>query len=224
MGTEYIVQNTEYINKILSVKGLDGSETISPRSKITFSQLFDAIINTGSIRLAAKVLNISEHSLEQTVRRHVSGLFPKESKKVPWDIRLLAVCGVKRCTSCNTIKELSVISSNNSTCKECDNIRSKTFRINNPETVKVAAHTHYINNKEQYIARNINRRVGALQATPSWANLDKIKQIYDLCPAGYHVDHIVPLKGKLVCGLHVESNLQYLTVEENLKKSNTFSV
>lgn len=66
------------------------------------------------------------------------------------------------------------------------------------------------------------RRALKLNATPKWADLEKIKEIYLNCPAGYHVDHIVPLKGKNICGLHIETNLQYLPASENLKKSNKF--
>lgn len=64
------------------------------------------------------------------------------------------------------------------------------------------------------------RQIAKLRATPKWADLEEIKKIYSNRPDGYHVDHIVPLKGKTICGLHVSWNLQYLPAKDNWKKGN----
>ena len=81
-----------------------------------------------------------------------------------------------------------------------------------------------IDNREKYLLENkiqsSKYRAKKLQAIPKFANLDKIKEIYKNCPKGFHVDHIIPLNNPIVCGLHVEWNLQYLTPSNNLSKSN----
>jgi hypothetical protein len=64
------------------------------------------------------------------------------------------------------------------------------------------------------------------QATPKWADHDAILAIYAEArqrrAAGepVEVDHIVPIRGKAVCGLHVHWNLQIITKEENARKKN----
>jgi len=59
------------------------------------------------------------------------------------------------------------------------------------------------------------------RAMPAWADRAAIQRIYEQCPAGHQVDHIIPLRGKLVSGLHVENNLQYLPGVENSRKGNS---
>jgi len=57
-------------------------------------------------------------------------------------------------------------------------------------------------------------------ATPKWSDRAAVDLFFSACPEGYHIDHIVPLRGKSVCGLHVLENLQYLPAQENMRKSN----
>lgn len=79
---------------------------------------------------------------------------------------------------------------------------------------------NYIENRGAYRARKLRRKEATRLATPPWSDMAKINQIYRKCPKGHHVDHIVPLQGENVCGLHVYWNLQYLPAEENIRKSN----
>ena len=57
-------------------------------------------------------------------------------------------------------------------------------------------------------------------ASPPWADRRVISEFFMNRPPGTHLDHIIPLRGKNVCGLHVTANLQYLPAQENLLKSN----
>jgi len=78
------------------------------------------------------------------------------------------------------------------------------------------------NNPGKKNAKEAKRRACLSQQTPAWADLKAIERFYEACPLGYHVDHIVPLRGKNVSGLHVLNNLQYLPALENVSKGNRY--
>lgn len=71
------------------------------------------------------------------------------------------------------------------------------------------------------LARSKGRRAILLRAIPSWADHIKIKGIYRIAmELRMHVDHIVPLVSKVVCGFHWERNLQLLNPVGNMRKGN----
>lgn len=98
--------------------------------------------------------------------------------------------------------------------------KSAEWRAKNSDR-KLASDRRWRNeNRGRDRATKAKYKAAKLNATPPWVNYSEIVLIYDQCPAGHHVDHIVPLQGENVCGLHVPWNLQYLSETENLKKGN----
>lgn len=102
-------------------------------------------------------------------------------------------------------------------------IEYRRWNLNNPEKVKEINRLYCQKNKDKLAKAAAARRAFKLQATPKWANEEKIMQIYtEGRRLKLEVDHIVPLKSKIVCGLHVEHNLQLLPTSLNRKKSNVY--
>ena len=65
-----------------------------------------------------------------------------------------------------------------------------------------------------------NRRARKNNALPQWADIGKINEFINGCPPGFDIDHILPLAGRNVCGLHVLENLQFLPKIDNCSKHN----
>ena len=76
------------------------------------------------------------------------------------------------------------------------------------------------------------RRLSVVQQTPAWTDTEQTRAYYDVCAffngvsgyTKYHVDHIIPLRGKRVSGLHVHTNLRIIPARENERKNNRFEV
>lgn len=172
-------------------------------SKVTYERLLLAILNSGSLSLADSLIGISSPS---GIANLTKALFPdKPRTSINLDTFLLGKVSLKECNNCNSILPFEFFRKNaakrdglNCHCKDC---HAAGTAITQP-------------------ARQSKYRAAKLERTPSWANISSIKRFYDNCQVGMHVDHIVPLQGELVCGLHVENNLQYLTAKENCSKGN----
>ena len=108
------------------------------------------------------------------------------------------------------------------------------WRKNNIDKYRALQSKAKKNNSAKVNARNAKRRADKLQRTPSWLTKDDfwlITEVYELAKLRtkhfgfvWHVDHIIPLKGKLASGLHVPLNLQVIEGIENMKKNNRIEV
>lgn len=140
-------------------------------------------------------------------------------------------------------------------CKDCEkiakaqrrtknlahhNAKGKAWVLANPEKRKQSREKYYIANKEKCDSlirkwKQENKQVVNLStalrrkrlrlATPKWANMQAIKEIYrKAMQLKLEVDHEIPLQGEFVSGLHVPSNLRLVTKSENSSKGNKYAL
>jgi hypothetical protein len=184
--------------------------------EISYGDLISALVKYDSAKEAKLHLGLAEQTMNRTLKK----CFP-EVKLIgggqTWSYYLLSSVGYKKCFKCNKIKPIEYFLKEGS-CKEC------RHEYNTTDTRKESNRLHqqkfYAGNKDYFRQKSAKYRATVVNACPKWANLESIKEFYYNCPEGHHVDHIIPLQGKYVCGLHLESNLQYLLASKNCAKSN----
>jgi hypothetical protein len=135
----------------------------------------------------------------------------------------------------------------NKTCCVCADAASNNVKKRNPEKYLALVAKWAKNNRSKtavytkaYVQRNkglrnlwtMNYRSAKDERMPSWLNdaeQFELECVYAYCAAlrqvglDYHVDHVVPLRGQRVSGLHVPWNLQVIPGRENTRKGNVFN-
>jgi hypothetical protein len=104
---------------------------------------------------------------------------------------------------------------------------NKKYAKENKDIVNKATKKYAKNNPHITAKSKVKRRTIEKLSTPIWSEDNKIKEVYvgakrleTITGIKYEIDHIVPLNGKNVCGLHVFANLQILESTLNREKSN----
>lgn len=106
------------------------------------------------------------------------------------------------------------------------NARNRRWLAANREQSNAATAAWQKANPDKVAARFARRRAAKRQQCPKWADHEAIGLIYRAAEVvrvtGFdvHVDHVVPLQGKSVSGLHVPRNLQILGAQSNRSKAN----
>ena len=111
---------------------------------------------------------------------------------------------------------------------------AKDWNNRNPERIK---EIHNKRNRANPARRNLltaNYRSAKDNRTPAWlteVDYERIANVYKLATlqskitgTTWHVDHIIPLRGKYVSGLHVPSNLQAIPGVDNVRKNNSYGI
>lgn len=138
---------------------------------------------------------------------------------------------------------------NDRNCSECDKLHKNIYRYKYPEKTREIKKANYYKHRDKHLAKRKryvekNRaKVNALAKAykvrkknriPMWVDKKHmwlIKEAYELAALrtkqfGYswHVDHVIPLQGELVSGLHVIENLRVIPGVDNIKKKNKYEI
>lgn len=195
---------TDLTDLIIIKLGLNPNAVLKKKIRglpgILGKDLVHALVSSDNTTQASALLGYTTNPVKQAIKEYLAIAIPNPSRD-NWRFDLLKSIEYKRCCVCTRhlpFSEFGTHQGNDTTglsgtCKTCHTAQSKLQKL------------------------DIVRR------TPSWADLLKIREIYNKCPIGYHVDHIIPLRGNTVSGLHIESNLQYLLAEDNISKSNKWA-
>lgn len=115
----------------------------------------------------------------------------------------------------------------------------RRYAAANPEKIRERNRAYYVKKRDALLARmreykdshpgkrraiSLQRKSAVARRTPAWADAAAIEIVYDVAAAwrkagvDVHVDHVVPLQGRKVSGLHVHQNLTILPAEVNQRK------
>lgn len=153
---------------------------------------------------------------------------------------------LKTCNDCGETKSLDLFAKNRGICKACKKAMDARYYSAKKQEIKERTSAYRKDNIEKHrgwqkkwrskpenkakqTAGTARYNAGKDQRTPAWADQEAIAYVYhaaqvikEVYGTEWHVDHIIPLHGERVSGLHVANNLQLLSPTDNIQKSNQY--
>lgn len=135
---------------------------------------------------------------------------------------------MKFCTKCGVDKPQAEFNKNKRMkdglqcqCKACHKDSKTAWQQKNKHKAATYVASWSKRHPDKSFEKRTKRRACEKQAIPLWFETDRVSELYNKAEQfGFQVDHIVPIKGKTVCGLHCWANLQLLSPEINASKGN----
>jgi 5-methylcytosine-specific restriction endonuclease McrA len=212
-----LIQNYNWINEYITVN----------KFKYSVPDFCLLIIKYEQQQSLAKFLGCSPLTIQRNIDKYIPELVKFKRPRTPLVYRLYSLFEHKYCTKCAIAQPISCFATNKAQpdglqqyCKYC----IKNYYIQNKDAITSSNIKWAKSNPGKIVAAKARRRAAEKQQCPAWSELLEVQDFYERCPEGMEVDHIVPLRGKLVSGLHVLENLQYLEQSENRKKGNRFNL
>ena len=193
-----------------------------------------------------------ENNSNVIYRKIFSILTNNKPKSESWCAYIIRQYDYKYCPKCKKLLSTNNfhiandrVSKFNSTCKICVNAYGIEYynteiggnarkEYRQSEHGKEVKRKYFKEHKAEQNARNKKRRLAKINRTPKWLCKNDYEEILDKYILASelekqdgikrHVDHIIPIQGKYVSGLHVPTNLQVITQKENLSKSNIYLI
>ena len=197
--------------------------------EVTWGELINRIVSSkGTCSAHTLFPEIGEQTFNRLMKKHFVSRI--NGGQQTWYFYLLSLVEYKLCRGCNRELPFSEYHKDranssigiNSICKSCVSTEQigGYARYNLSHKKSYEKHAAEIKARQQLYKGQRSLRV------PPWYEEQRkeIEQFYFNCPEGLQVDHIIPLKGTLVSGLHVIQNLQYLPIKDNLSKGNKYQI